>query len=61
MSDGPPFYRTVMGHRFYDATVPNLVAQLARLNDNLERLLKVMEGRHAPEEDEAAPPKEPLR
>ena len=33
-----PFYRTQMGHRFYEATAPSLVRELARLNDNLERL-----------------------
>ena len=35
MSD---FYRTTMGHRFYEGTMPALVKQLTRLNDNLERL-----------------------
>jgi hypothetical protein len=38
MSD-VPFYRTQMGHRFYEATAPSLVRELARLNDNLERLV----------------------
>jgi hypothetical protein len=38
-----PFYRTQMGHRFYEATVPSLVRELARLNDNLERLLAIVE------------------
>ena len=33
------FHRTVMGHRFYEGTMPELVAQLKRLNDNLEKLL----------------------
>jgi hypothetical protein len=37
MSD---FHRTVMGHRFYEGTMPELVAQLRRLNDNLERLIR---------------------
>lgn len=36
MSD---FYRTVMGHRFYEGTMPELVAQLRRLNDNIEKLI----------------------
>jgi len=44
-----PFYRTQMGHRFYDATVPALVRELARLNDNLERLLAVVERDEKPE------------
>lgn len=34
-----PFYRTQMGHRFYEATAPSIARELARLNDNLERLL----------------------
>ena len=42
MSD-VPFYRTQMGHRFYEATAPSLVRELARLNDNLERLLALVE------------------
>lgn len=42
MSD-TPFYRTQMGHRFYEATAPSLVRELARLNDNLERLLAAVE------------------
>ena len=35
MSD---FYRTGMGHQFYEGTMPELVRQLTRLNDNLEKL-----------------------
>ena len=30
------FYQTIMGQRFYEATVPALVKQLERLNNNLE-------------------------
>lgn len=30
------FYRTMMGKRFFEGTLPELVAQLKRLNDNLE-------------------------
>jgi hypothetical protein len=44
MSD---FYRTVMGHRFYEGTMPELVAQLRRLNDNFERLLAHMDKAYA--------------
>jgi len=55
-----PFYRTQMGHRFYDATVPALVRELARLNDNLERLLAVVERDEKPEGKKPnAEPKEP--
>jgi len=32
-----PFYKTRMGQRFYEHTMPELVKQLARLNDLLER------------------------
>ena len=56
-----PFYRTQMGHRFYEATAPSLVRELARLNDNLERLLAVVE-REAMVDDQQpteAKPEEP--
>ena len=59
MSD---FFRTQMGHRFYESTMPSLVRELARLNANLERLLAVVE-REAEKADEGeatpAPSKEP--
>ena len=35
-----PFYKTRMGHKFYDATMPKLVEQLTRMNDLLERLIQ---------------------
>jgi hypothetical protein len=44
MSD---FYRTVMGHRFYEGTMPALVEQLKRLNDNLEKIITQRGDRHA--------------
>ena len=34
-----PFFKTRMGHQFYDQTMPALVRQLERLNEQLERLL----------------------
>ena len=37
------FFRTRMGQTFYEATMPSLVRELARLNQNLERLLVVVE------------------
>ena len=37
MSDD--FYRTRMGQTFYERTLPELVKQLTRLNDLLERLV----------------------
>lgn len=33
-----PFYATVMGRRFYEATMPALVEAIDRLNASLERL-----------------------
>lgn len=33
------FHRTNMGHQFFEGTMPQLVRQLRRLNDNLERAL----------------------
>ncbi len=34
-----PFFKTRMGHQFYERTVPALVKQLERLNELLERLV----------------------
>lgn len=34
-----PFHSTRMGQRFFEHTMPELVAQLARLNENLERVI----------------------
>ena len=34
-----PFYKTRMGQQFYDRTIPELVKQLERLNDLLERVV----------------------
>ena len=38
-----PFYRTQMGHRFYEATAPSIARELARLNDNFELRLAAVE------------------
>ena len=35
-----PFYKTRMGQRFYERTMPELVKQLERLNRILERLVE---------------------
>jgi hypothetical protein len=32
-----------MGQRFYETTMPQLVCEMKRLNDNLERLVAVVE------------------
>lgn len=42
MSCGPKFHETRMGQRFYERTMPELVRQLERLNDLLEKRV----GRH---------------
>lgn len=39
-----PFHQTRMGHAYFEATMPGLVRELAKLNANLERLLSVAEG-----------------
>ena len=44
MSD---FFRTQMGHTFYESTLPNLVTELRRLNDLLERAIDVAERAYA--------------
>ena len=41
------FFRTRMGQTFYEATMPSLVRELARLNQNLERLVAIAEKREA--------------
>jgi len=33
------FFRTPMGRKFFDGTMPKIADQLERLNDNLEALL----------------------
>lgn len=55
------FFRTPMGQRFYEATMPSLVRELARLNQNIERLLAVVEKgtQPAPPAPEDAKPEEP--
>jgi hypothetical protein len=54
------FFRTHMGQRFYEATMPSLVRELARLNQNLERLLVVVEkSTPASTAPEDAKPEEP--
>ncbi len=44
-----PFFMTRMGQRFYEHTMPELVRQLAKLNELLERLVAAQE----PEKDDA--------
>ena len=37
------FFRTRMGHTFFEVTLPRLVEELARLNGFLERALSIAE------------------
>ena len=46
---GINFHDTVMGRRFYEHTVPELVRQLTRINDLLEKLV---EQQPKPEKDQ---------
>jgi len=41
------FFRTRMGQTFYESTMPSLVRELARLNQNLERLVAIAEKQEA--------------
>ncbi len=45
------FFQTRMGQRFYEHTVPELVRQLARLNELLERLVAAQEQRPRDKDD----------
>ena len=39
----PQFFQTRMGHRFYEHTMPELVRQLERLNELLDRIVAAQE------------------
>ena len=40
-----PFFKTRMGHAYYEHTLPELVRQIKRLNELLERLVVAQEQR----------------
>ena len=46
-----PFFKTRMGMRFYENTMPELVRQLARLNELLDRLMAAQERRQRDKDD----------
>ncbi len=46
-----PFFKTRMGHRFYEHTVPELVRQLERLNELLDRLVTAQEQQQRDKDD----------
>ncbi|CAM4543445.1 hypothetical protein [Myxococcus xanthus] len=56
---GPAFFQTYMGQRFYETTMPQLVRQLGRLNDNLERLVTVAEQLAGQKQSTSAEPVQP--
>jgi hypothetical protein len=37
MANGPEFFQTIMGRTFFEGTMPRLVKQLEKLNENLEK------------------------
>ena len=43
MSGGPEFFQTHIGRRFYEGTLPQLVTQIGRLADGVERLVLLLE------------------
>ena len=45
------FFQTRMGHTFYEHTAPELVRQLARLNELLERLVAAQERQRREKDD----------
>jgi hypothetical protein len=42
---GDDFFRTRMGQKFFESTVPRIADELARLNRNLEALVALLERR----------------
>jgi hypothetical protein len=48
---GPEFYETRSGRQFYEATVPELVRQVARLADAMERVAAALEVRESSESE----------
>jgi len=46
---GNDFFRTQMGHRFYEGTMPKIAEQLERLNDVLEALLAELRNDRRPD------------
>lgn len=43
MGNGPEFFQTVMGRKFYEADVPRALKALERIADALERIVDVAE------------------
>lgn len=52
---GPEFYLTGMGRKFFEGTMPSLVQELRKLNQNLANMREVvLFGSKVPEADRAA-------
>ncbi len=49
---GPKFFQTIMGQRFIEGTIPAVLNQVKRLNENLERLNNNLERYFKEESDE---------
>jgi|7_EtaG_2_1085326.scaffolds.fasta_scaffold01900_23 hypothetical protein len=47
---GPKFFQTLMGRKFFDVTVPAMLLQIKRLNDNLEKLISLIEEKESKED-----------
>ncbi len=58
MSDSD-FFKTRMGHRFYEATMPRIAEQLEPLNANLEALIAELRKLSTKPEPERQPPGTP--
>jgi len=48
---GDDFFRTRMGHRFFEATMPKVADELERLNINLEALVAELRMQRSVRED----------
>jgi hypothetical protein len=53
---GDDFFKTRMGHRFYEATMPKIADQLERLNTNIEALVAELRALKAPAPNDARAP-----
>lgn len=46
---GPKFFETIMGRRFFEGTIPSILNKVDRLNDNLEKIILLVEKSMEPE------------
>jgi hypothetical protein len=47
---GPKFFQTLMGRKFFDVTIPKVIFQVERLNNNLEKLISLIEEKELKED-----------